>query len=112
MLQSLIAWVSMTTVTLSEQYGVNPVIFGALYFGTMPLFALSVAWWIRSFRRGESSLFPAAVTGVLFIAAYLYVLVAGRNLPVWVYVFMAAMLTVGGISTWRQLKKGRESASG
>ncbi|MDV6375242.1 hypothetical protein [Deinococcus arenicola] len=110
MFESLIAWISTTTVTLSGQYGVNPVIFGALYFGTMPLFALSVAWWIRRFRRGESTLFPAAVTGVLFIAAYLYVLVAGRNLPVWVYIFMAAMLILGGFSTWRQLKQGRVSA--
>lgn len=101
----------MTTVALSEQYGVNPVIFGALYFGAMPLFALSVAWWIRSVRRGESTLVPAGVTGMLFIAAYLYVLVAGRNLPMWVYVFMAAMLTLGVVSTWRQLKKGRASAS-
>ncbi|CAM3568506.1 hypothetical protein DESA109040_16720 [Deinococcus saxicola] len=110
MLQSLIDWISMTTVILSEQYGVNPVIFGLLYFGTMPLFALSVAWWIRSFRRGESPFLPAAVTGVLFISAYLYVLVAGRNLPVWVYFFMAAMLTLGVLSTWKQLKKGRASA--
>ncbi|OLV16322.1 hypothetical protein [Deinococcus marmoris] len=110
MLQTILDWISMTTVTLSEQYGVNPVIFGALYFGTMPLFALSVAWWIRSFRRGESTLLPAAMTGVLFIAAYLYVLVAGRNLPAWVYLFMAAMLILGGISTWMQLKKGRASA--
>ncbi|CAM3889702.1 hypothetical protein [Deinococcus frigens] len=111
MLHSLIEWMTTTTVSLSEEYGVNPVIFGVLYFGTMPLFALSVAWWIRRFRRGESTILPASVTGVLFIAAYLYVLVAGRNLPVWVYVFMAAMLTLGGVSTWRQLKKGRASAS-
>lgn len=110
MLQTILDWINTTSVTLSEQYGVNPVIFGVLYFGTMPLFALSVAWWIRSFRRGKSTLLPASVTGVLFVAAYLYVLVAGRNLPVWVYFFMVAMLTLGGVSTWRQLKKGRASA--
>ncbi|GGL83661.1 hypothetical protein GCM10010840_21810 [Deinococcus aerolatus] len=110
MFQALIGWVSTTSVTLSEMYGVNPLVFGVLYFGTMPLFALSVAWWVRRWRRGESTLFPAAVTGLLFIAAYLYVLVTGRNLPVWVYLFMAAMLTLGGVSTWRQLRRGRASA--
>lgn len=105
MLQNTLDWLTATTVALSDEYGVDPVIFGALYFGTMPLFALSVAWWIRSFRRGGSTLLPASVTGLLFIAAYLYVLVAGRNLPVWVYLFMAAMLALGGVSTWRQLKR-------
>lgn len=111
MLQALIGWVSNTSVTLSETYGVNPLVFGVLYFGTMPLFALSVAWWVRRWRRGESTAVAASVTGLLFVAAYLYVLVAGRNLPVWVYLFMAAMLTLGGVSTWRQLRKGRPGSA-
>ena len=110
MIEALIDWISQTSQTLSTRYGVNPVIFGVLYFGTMPLFALSVAWWISNWRHGASTIFPALVTGVLFIAAYLYVLVAGRNLPVWVYIFMAAMLTLGGVSTWRQLRSGRQQA--
>ncbi|WP_420594047.1 hypothetical protein [Deinococcus sp.] len=110
MFESLTDWISQTSQTLSTQYGVNPVIFGVLYFGTMPLFALSVAWWIGNWRRGASTLLPMLVTGVLFIAAYLYVLVAGRNLPVWVYIFMAVMLTLGGVSTWRQFRAGRQKA--
>lgn len=110
MFDALTGWVSVTSVTLSQQYGVNPLVFGALYFGTMPLFALSVAWWVRRWRRGRSTALPSAVTGLLFVAAYLYVLVAGRNLPLWVYVFMAAMLVFGGVSTWRQLRRGRTAA--
>lgn len=82
----------------------NPVVFGVLHFGSMPLFALSVAWWWRQARRGAPTLLPALTTGLLFIGAYLYVLVAGHNLPVWVYGFMAAMLVLGGLSTWRQCR--------
>lgn len=45
---------------------------------------------------------PAFTKGLLFTRAYLYVLVAGHNLPGWVYGFMATMLVLGGLSTWRQ----------
>lgn len=98
----MLAWAIHTSQTLSAQYGVNPAVFGALYFGSMPLFALSVSWWWRRARRGGPTLLPALTTGLLFIGAYLYVLVAGHNLPLWVYGFMASMLVLGGLSTWRQ----------
>jgi hypothetical protein len=107
MFQTLSDWVSTTAGTLSRQYGVNPVVFGVLYFGTMPLFALSLAWWLGRWRRGASTLVPAFTTGLLFVGAYLYVLVAGRNLPLWVYVFMGAMLLLGAGTTWRQVQARR-----
>ena len=98
-------WLTTTTTTLSEHYGVNPVVFGVLYFGSMPLFALSVGWWWRSARQGRSTPLPALTTGLLFVGAYLYVLVAGRNLPLWVYFFMAAMLILGSVTTWRSFRR-------
>ncbi len=104
----MLAWLIHTSQNLSAQYGVNPVVFGILYFGSMPLFALSVSWWWRQARRGAPTLLPAFTTGLLFIGAYLYVLVAGHNLPGWVYGFMATMVVLGGLSTWRQ---GRTRAS-
>ncbi|GGM00384.1 hypothetical protein [Deinococcus aerophilus] len=107
MFQTLSEWVSATAVTLSGRYGVNPVVFGLLYFGSMPLFALSLAWWLRRWRGGGSTTLPALTTGLLFVGAYLYVLVAGRNLPLWVYVFMGAMLLLGAVTTWRQVQAKR-----
>ena len=95
----------MTVNTLAERYGVNPVIFGVLYFGSMPFFALSSAWWLRRWRQQRPTLLPMLITGLLFIGAYLYVLVAGHDLPVWVYIFIAVMLVVGGFSTWRSFRK-------
>ena len=76
-----------------------------LYFGSMPFFALSSAWWLRRWRQQRSTLLPMLMTGLLFTGAYLYVLVAGHDLPVWVYVFMVLMLVVGGWSTWRSFQK-------
>lgn len=104
MLESLL----MTVYALAERYGVNPVIFGVLYFGSMPFFALSSAWWLRRWRQKRSTLLPMLTTGVLFIGAYLYVLVAGHDLPVWVYLFIVVMLLMGGFSTWRTFQKPQQ----
>ena len=38
-----------------------------------------------------------------FVSAYLYLLVAGRNIPVWVYFVVAAMVIFGGYSTVRKI---------
>ena len=32
---------------LGEQYGVDPIIFGAIYVGAIPFFLASIAWLLR-----------------------------------------------------------------
>ena len=101
----MLNWLTVTTTTLSAHYGVNPVVFGLLYFGAMSQFAGSVGWWWRNAREGRPILWPVVTSAVLFVAAYLYVLVAGKNLPVWVYVFMAVMLALGAVTTWKKIQQ-------
>ena len=51
---------------------------------------------------------PKAVAAICasfcFISAYLYLAVAGKNIPAWVYVFIAGMVLFGVFSTIRQVK--------
>lgn len=84
---------------LGAHYGVNPFLFGTIYVGAVPLFSLSLAWLARSVRRGKSPAVPALSASFWFVSAYLYLLAAGRNIPAWVYFFVAAMVIVGGYST-------------
>ncbi len=90
---------------LGAKYGVNPVIFGAIYVGAIPFFSLSLAWLIRNIRRKISILLPLFFTGFFFISAYLYLLVVGRNVPFWVYLFIAAMIIFGIYSTVKKIRK-------
>ena len=46
-----------------EKYGVNPVIFGIIYFGAIPFFSFSVAWLVRNARSGRSVIIPIISTG-------------------------------------------------
>jgi hypothetical protein len=35
-------------MSLGDQYGVNPIIFGAIYVGAIPFFTLSLGWLVKS----------------------------------------------------------------
>jgi len=90
---------------LGAQYGVNPLIFGAIYVGAIPFFSLSVAWLVRNARRGASVALPALAAGFFFISAYLYLIVAGKNVPWWVYAFVAVLVIGGAWSTVRSVRQ-------
>ena len=92
-------------LSLGQQYHVNPVIFGAIYIGAIPFFSASVAWLVRNYRRGKSIVLPTLSAGFCFVSAYLYLIVAGRNVPIWVYGVVVALLVFGAVSTIRKIRK-------
>ncbi len=89
---------------LGEQYNVNPLIFGAIYIGAIPFFSLSIAWLVRNHRKHKSTALPILSAGFCFISAYLYLLIAGRNVPLWVYAVVAALIIFGVVSTIRKVR--------
>lgn len=91
-------------MSLSENYGVNPFIFGAIYAGAIPFFTISVAWIIRNYKKGVSIVAPVLSASFFFVSAYLYLMIAGENVPWWVYAVVIAMLIYGGWSTIRKVK--------
>ena len=91
-------------LSLGRKYGVNPIVFGSIYVGAIPFFLLSVAWLIRNLRRRRSAVLPALCASFCFISAYLYLLIAGKNIPVWVYLVLAVVAGYGVYSTVRKIK--------
>jgi len=89
---------------LGSKYGVDPFIFGGIYVGAIPFFTLSIAWLIRNLRRKRPVIAPLLASGFFFISAYLYLLIAGKNIPAWVYVFIVALLSLGAWSTVRNVR--------
>ena len=100
MWQSIVDWF----LSLGPQYGVNPIIFGSIYVGAIPFFTLSVAWLVRNLRSGKPIVTPTLLAGFFFISAYLYLLIAGRNIPLWVYLFIAALVGFGIYSTVMKIR--------
>ena len=99
-------WDSFTTwfLSLGEKYGVNPYIFGGIYIGAIPLFFLCLSWTIKNMKQKKSLVLPLLLTGLCFVSAYLYLIVAGKNIPYWVYVFIALMVVYGTYSTIKKIK--------
>jgi len=90
---------------LGAQYGVNPLIFGGISVGAIPFFWLSVAWLVRNLRRGKSPFLPVLATSLCVLSAYIYLFIAGENLPLWVYALVAALVGYSAYSTVRTVRK-------
>ncbi len=101
-------WLSLKEwfLGLGENYGVNPYIFGGIYVGAIPFFLLCLGWTVRNYRRNKPIVLPALLTGIFFISAYLYLIIAGENIPWWVYAFIALMVIYGVWSAVKKVRKG------
>jgi hypothetical protein len=102
-------------LNLGKQYGVNPYIFGAIYVGAIPFFTMSVAWIVRNYNRQKSLTMPILSASGFFVSAYVYLFIAGENVPWWVYAVVVGMLVYGGWSTYgkitRQIKEDKKGAA-
>ena len=92
-------------LSLGEDYGVNPWVFGAIYVGAIPFFLASVAWLVRRARAGRSTLVPTLLAGFFFVSAYLYLAIAGRDIPAWVWIFLAALVAYAAFTTIRDTRR-------
>lgn len=95
----MLAEINLWFLSLGEQYGVNPYVFGAIYVGAIPFFFASIAWVVKRARAGRSTVLPTMLAGFFFVSAYLYLAVVGRNIPLWVWIFLAVLIVYGAWST-------------
>ncbi len=92
-------------LSLGADYGVNPFIFGAIYLGAIPFFSLSIGWLIKNYRNRKSIIWPALSAIFFFILAYVYLIFAGKNVPVWVYGAVVLLIVIGVYATIQKVRK-------
>lgn len=92
-------------LSLGIKYNVNPWLFGGIYVGAIPFFTLSLGWLIKRIKKKESIVLPALSTGFFFISAYLYLIIVGQNVPIWVYVFVILLIIYGIYSIIKKIKR-------
>lgn len=101
----MIGDINLWLLGLGSDYGVNPYIFAGIYVGAIPLFLLSIAWLVRRARAGLSTVVPTMLAGFFFVSAYIYLGLAGENIPLWVWIFLAALIAYGAWSTVRDTRR-------
>lgn len=89
---------------LGEKHEVDPLILGSLYLVSKLCFFSSLGWTLKRYRSKQPLLIPLLVASVSFSLPYLYLVIAGRNISVWVYVFIVLMFVYGGYSIWKKIK--------
>lgn len=97
-------------MSLGEPYGVNPIIFGAIYVGAVPFFWVAMWWLVKNIRAKKSVFLPVMMACLCAISAYLYLIVVGQNVPIWVYVFIVIIIVYAIYSTLATARKKMKSA--
>ena len=100
-LGALQSWV----MGLGGRYGVDPLVFGAIYVGAIPFFLLFTGLAIRRMRAGKPAVLPILAAGLCFVSAYLYLAIVGRGIPVWVWGFLGVLIGYGAWSAVRDFRK-------
>ncbi len=101
MLETINEWI----LAQGAQYGVNPYIFVAIYVGAIPCFLASIAWLVKRARAHRSTVAPTMLAGFFFVSAYIYLAIFGQDIPVWVWIFLAALIIYGAVSTIRDTRR-------
>lgn len=89
-----------------HQHGIDPLVFGLLYFGSIPLFMASAAWLVRNIRAKKPFILPALLSILFWAAAYVYLAAAGTNIPAWIYMILSAVAAIGLGSAWAAVNFG------
>ncbi|GAA4912069.1 hypothetical protein [Mucilaginibacter defluvii] len=88
---------------LGDEYDVDPLTLGILYFISKPTFIGSLVWTANRARRKASVLVPILISAIAFSIPYVYIILVGRNIPKWVYVFIALMFVYGTYTIRKKL---------
>lgn len=92
-------------VSIGERYHVNPVIFPAIHIIATPLFIASVWWIVYNHKHKSSIILPVVVAILVFNAANIYLVAAGKNIPIWVYMILLASTLLSGYFTIIKVRK-------
>lgn len=92
-------------LSLWTEYGVNPWVFWGIYVGAIPLFTYFSARVVSNARAHRSIVLPALGAGLCFVSAYIYLIIAGKNVPVRVYGFIIVLVVAGGRSAYHKITR-------
>lgn len=92
-------------LSLGENYGVNPWIFGGIYVGAIPFFWATIYWMVRNARKKKSIIPPVFAACLCACSSYIYLLIAGHSVPFWVYGLIIAMIVLAIYMTIDKMRK-------
>lgn len=92
---ALFSSVGTSILSTSIEYGVDLFIFAFLYFGLAPLVWISAGLTVRNLKNQKPIGILLAVFLLTFLSPYAYILYAGKNLSIWVYLIIVGLAGFG-----------------
>ncbi|MEB0264030.1 MULTISPECIES: hypothetical protein [unclassified Mucilaginibacter] len=90
-------------VELGDKHDVDPLFLGCLYLVSKVSLFTTLGFLVRNIRKKKPVTLLILLAGIFFCIPYTYIIIAGRNLPVWVYVLIACIFMYGGYTIWKKV---------
>lgn len=93
--------------TARDTYRVDPVVFLVIYLACVPIFYYSLFRTFRALtaKRSDEVMLWSAIFLASNVAAFLYVMIFGRNIPWWVYGIIAVLIAQGVVTLVSRLRR-------
>ncbi len=91
--------------TIGRMYHVSPGLFVLIHIVATPLFIASAAWIVNNFRRKKSLYLPVIVSILIFNAANIYLILFGKNLPLYLFVIIAFSTILSAYISFKRIKR-------
>jgi hypothetical protein len=101
MFESAIDLIITHVYSISNEYGVNPLIFGFLYLSTVPLFWVSIFYMGKHLKQKRSLTLPIAGIAFSQLLCYIYLFSSAENLPGWVYTLIISAMVYSAFRVWQ-----------
>nr|WP_067057522.1 hypothetical protein [Mucilaginibacter sp. L294] len=95
-------------IALGDKHDVDPLLLGSLYLVSKLSFFTFIGLLLRNLRAKKPIITIVLFAAVSFSLPYMYLIIAGRNISVWVYVFIGCMFIYGGYSIWKKVTEKPE----
>lgn len=90
-------------IELGEKHNVDPLLLGSLYLVSKISLIVFLGLVVKNVRAKKSVVIPVLFAALSFCVPYVYLIIAGRNISVWVYVFIGLVLVYGGYTIRKKI---------
>jgi hypothetical protein len=90
-------------IGLGEKHEVDPLLLGSLYLVSKISLVIFLGWTLKNVRAKKPFTMTLLFAGISFSVPYLYLVIAGRNISVWVYLGIAIIFIYGAFSIWKKV---------
>ncbi|MEO1713320.1 MAG: hypothetical protein AAFU60_08295 [Bacteroidota bacterium] len=94
--------------SFGNQYGVDPLIFALLYFGTIPFNIYALFWLGQRMRERNSPVPPLLLLFFSWVGTYVYLFSVGKNIPTWVYTVVILVMVGSAVYTTKRIQRLRQ----